>query len=204
MIETNEQIASFVPRDPSGIQFVCYAASCSGVPGAPHERTFTEINAVIARLRPPPEFICFPGDEVRGLTSSVDELRQQWHYWLTQEMAWLDRESIPLYHTTANHTTYNSMSEAVFREVLSHQNGPPGQEGLSYFVRRSNLLMVFVNTVFSGLGGEGRVETEWLAQTFAEHSDAQYKLVFGHHPVHAVNGFSGPYQRDSAPEDGRR
>ncbi len=29
------------------------------------------------------------------------------------------------------------------------------------------------------------------------------KLVFGHHPVHPVNGFSGAYQRDVAPENGR-
>jgi hypothetical protein len=55
----------------------------------------------------------------------------------------------------------------------------------------------------SELGGEGRVETTWLNQTLGEHADAKYKLVFGHHPVHSVNGFSGVYQRDIASEDGR-
>jgi hypothetical protein len=198
-------IASLVPRDDSGFQFVCYADACSGVPGAPQEKTFAAVNAVVARLKPAPEFICFPGDEIRGLTADADALRAQWKHWFDHEMAWLDRKSIPLYHTTANHTTYDAASEAVFREVMSHlpQNGPPDQKGLSYFVRRKNLLLVFVNTMFSGLGGEGRVETEWLSRTLAENADAKYKLVVGHHPVHPVNGFSGPYQRDINPDDGR-
>jgi len=198
-------IPALVPRDGVGHQFVCYADSCSGVAGAAHEATFGAVNAVVARLRPQPEFICFPGDEIRGLTADDEALRRQWRYWFEQEMAWLDRSAIPLYHTTGNHTAYDAASEAVFREVLAHlpRNGPPGQEGLAYFVRRNDLLLVFVNTTWSGLGGEGRVETAWLDQTLADHAAARYKLVLGHHPVHPVNGFSGPYQREIAPQDGR-
>jgi len=194
-----------VPRDGVGHQFVCYADCCSGVPGAPHEAAFAAVNGVVARIRPQPEFICFPGDEIRGLTADDEELRGQWRYWFEREMGWLDRSATPLYHTTGNHTTYDAASEAVFREVLAHlpRNGPPGQERLAYFVRRGNLLLVFVNTAWSGLGGEGRVETAWLNRTLADHADARYKLVLGHHPVHPVNGFSGPYQREIAPENGR-
>ena len=57
------------------------------------------------------------------------------------EMAWLDREAIPLWNTTSNHTTYDEMSEAAFRAMLGHlpRNGPTRQEGLSYFVRRGDL-----------------------------------------------------------------
>jgi hypothetical protein len=198
-------IPSLVPRWGQGHQFVCYADSCSGVPGAPHEATFAAVNAVVARLEPQPEFICFPGDEIRGLTTDVKQLRGQWRHWLEHEMAWLDRDTIPFYHTTGNHTTYDTSSEATFREMLAHlpRNGPPGQEGLSYWVRREDLLMVFVNTLWSGLGGEGRVERAWLEQTLADHADARHKLVLGHHPVHPVNGFSGAYQRELAPEYGR-
>jgi hypothetical protein len=205
MANNHESIQALVPRDDSGFQFVCYADACSGVPGAPHEASFAAVNAVVARLRPQPEFICFPGDEIRGLTGDTETLREQWAHWLRHEMSWLDRQSIPLYHTTANHTTYDSESEAVFRDVLSHlpRNGPPEQCGLAYFARRDNLLMVFVNTLDSTLGGEGRVETEWLEQTLSDHSDARYKLVFGHHPVHPVNGFSGEYQREIASQNGR-
>ncbi len=189
----------------SGHQFVCYADSCSGVPGAHHAETLAAVNAVLARLEPRPEFICFPGDEIIGLTADDAELRRQWQYWFTHEMAWLDRAAIPLYHTTGNHTTYDPASEAIFREVMAHlpRNGPPGQAGLSYFVRRDDLLLVFVNTLWSGLGGEGYVETRWLEQILTEHADARYKLVFGHHPVFPVNGFAGARQRELAPECGQ-
>ena len=117
-------------------------------------------------------------------------------------MAWLDREAIPLWNTTSNHTTYDEMSEAAFRAMLGHlpRNGPPGQEGLSYWVRRGDLLMVFVHTMWTGLGGEGHVETTWLREVLHRHADARHKLVLGHHPVFPINGFSGPYQREIGPE----
>lgn len=174
------------------------------MPGHIHEVTTAAVNRVVARLDPPPEFIAFLGDEVIGLTTDEAALRAQWRHWLEVEMAWLDRSKTPIYHTTANHTTYDAMSERVFRDVLSFlpHNGPPDQIGLSYFVRQDDLLMVFVNTMWTGLG-EGRVETEWLDATLAQHGDARYKLVFGHHPVFPINGFSGAYQRELESENGR-
>ncbi len=197
------QIPSLQPRGP-GHQFVLYADSCSGVPGGPHEATFAGVNQILARLDPPPEFICFPGDEIQGLSADADTLKAQWRHWLDQEMAWLDRSAIPLYHSTGNHTAYDPLSRRVFREMLDHlpQNGPPGLEGLGYFVRRGDLLLVFVDTLDETRGGEGRVEVNWLDRTLSAHADAQYKLVCGHHPVFPVNGFSGSYQRELASDDG--
>jgi hypothetical protein len=195
-----DPIPALLPRGP-GHQFVLYGDACSGVPGALHERTFAAVNAVLRRLAPQPEFILFPGDEIIGLTADAGSLRAQWRYWLDQEMGWLDRLMIPIWHTTGNHTAYDEMSEAVFREVLDlPRNGPPGQEGLSYWVRRGDLLMVFVHTLWTGLGGEGHVETDWLRQVLGQHADARHKLVVGHHPVHPVNGFSGPWQREIGPD----
>ena len=192
----NDPIPSLLPAKP-GHQFVIYADSCSGVPGALHERTFASVNDVVQRLHPRPEFILFPGDEIIGLTADADALRAQWRHWLDTEMDWLDRREVPLWHTTGNHTTYDRMSEDVFREVLKlPRNGPPGQEGLSYWVRRDDLLMVFVHTLWSGLGGEGHVETDWLEATLAQHRDAKHKLVLGHHPVFPINGYTGTYQRE--------
>jgi len=189
----------------NGHQFVLYGDSCSGVPDALHESTFASVNAVLQRLSDPPDFICYPGDEIMGLTTDPDELRRQWDYWFNHEMAWLDRDTIPLYHTTGNHTTYDRMSENIFREVMAHlpRNGPDDQEGLSYFVRRDDLLMVFVHTLWTELGGEGNVETDWLAQTLADHADATHKLVIGHHPVWTVNGFFADYQRNIERENGQ-
>lgn len=197
-------ISALLPRDKNGHQFVCYADCCSGISGTAHERTFAQMNAVLQRLNPQPEFISFPGDEIRGLTLDTDTLRSQWKYWLQNEMAWLDK-SIPLYHTTGNHTAYDTMSQGIFREMLPHlpQNGPDGQVGLSYYVHSSNTLLIFVNTLNAELGGEGIVETEWLDKVLSKHRDAAHKLVFGHHPVFPVNGFSGSYQRQLGTENGR-
>ena len=196
-----QPIEAITPRG-QGHHFVFYGDACSGVADALHAHTFADINAVVARVTPRPEFVIFPGDEVIGLTAYEEVLRAQWRYWLDVEMAWLDRQAIPLYHTTSNHTTYDAMSERLFREALAYlpRNGPPGQEGLSYFVRRDDLLLVFVNTCSVELGGEGHVETVWLAQTLQAHADARYKLVIGHHPVFPANWYVGPYQREIGAE----
>ena len=196
-----QSIAALMPRGP-GHQFVFYGDACSGVAGALHERTFAGVNACVRRLAPSPEFILFLGDEIAGYTADADSLRRQWRHWLDEEMGWLDRRVIPMWHTTSNHATYDAMSEDVFREVHNHlpRNGPPGQEGLSYWVRRGDLLLVFVHTLWTGLGGEGHVETDWLRDVLGQHADARHKIVAGHHPVHPVNGFAGAYQRDIGPE----
>jgi hypothetical protein len=95
MASLPQMIPALLPRGP-GHQFVVYGDACSGVPGAPHERSFAEVNAVVRRLSPPPEFIVFTGDEIAGLRATAEELRQQWRYWLDHEMAWLNRRAIPL------------------------------------------------------------------------------------------------------------
>jgi len=188
----------FPPPCPETHRFVLYGDCCSGIPGAKHEANFAAVNSVVSQLQPRPDFICFLGDEIKGLVADPAVLREQWKHWFGREMAWLDRDAIPLYHTTGNHTAYDEMSEAVFRDVLAHlpRNGPPGQEGLSYWVRRGDLLLVFVNTTWSQLGGDGRVETAWLDQTLAAHADARHKLVLGHHPAYPINGFDGAFQRN--------
>lgn len=140
---TPDPIPALLPRG-KGHQFLVYSDSCSGVPYALHERTFASVYAVVRRLDPQPEFILFPGDEIIGLVPDATTLREQWRHWFEAEMGWLDRTRTPVWHTTGNHTTYDIMSERVFREVLKlPENGPPGQLGLSYFVRRGDLLMVF-------------------------------------------------------------
>lgn len=195
-------IPALLPRG-HGHQFVLYGDSCSGIPGHRHQQTFADVNAVVQRITPHPEFIVFPGDEISGLVPDRDQLLAQWRHWLDVEMNWLDRRTIPMWHSTGNHTTYSRMSEDMFREVLAMPtNGPPGQRGRSYWVRRGNLLLVFVNTLWSGLGGEGFIETEWLDDVLSQNQDATHKLVVGHHPVFSVNGFSGPCQRDVEPRSG--
>src|SRR5688500_17767236 len=96
----SSSIEALTPLKNAGHQFVCYGDCCSGIPEASHEATFARVNAIVSRLNPRPEFICFLGDEIKGLMADEGVLREQWQYWFGQEMAWLNRETTPLYHTT--------------------------------------------------------------------------------------------------------
>ena len=138
-----------------------------------------------------------------GLTTDADQLRRQWQHFFSREMSWLDRDAMPLYHTTGNHTAYDPASVAVYREVMAHLP-LSAADGLSYFVRRGDLLLVLVDTLGISSGGEGTVDSEWLDEVLHQQRDARYKLVFGHHPVWTVNGYAGDYQRLIERENGRR
>jgi hypothetical protein len=204
-ITPGRRIRALRPRDQGGFQFVFYGDCCSGVPGAPFGANFVAVNGALARLDPSPEFVLFLGDHVFGLTSDYARLRQQWRYWCDHEMAWFGRQGIPLYHTTSNHDTYDTGSEAVWREVFPGipGNGPPAAQGLAYFVRRGPLLLVAVHTSPPSLGGPGHVEHDWLEGVLAANADARYKLVMGHYPVHSVNGYARYPLWRIPPDEGR-
>ena len=69
-----------------GHHFVIYGDSCSGIAGALHEGTFRQVNETIRALETPPQFICFLGDEIMGLTVDRDELDRKWQYYFQREM----------------------------------------------------------------------------------------------------------------------
>jgi hypothetical protein len=197
-------IPALEPRRGAGHQFVFYGDCCSGVPGAPAEGRFAAVNAVVARLAPRPEFICFLGDHIAGDAGDAAGLHRQWRHWLDREMAWLD-PATPVYHLTSNHNTESAEAERVWRAVFPGlpRNGPPGQEGLSYHVRRGDLLLVCTNSAFSGLGGYGHVECDWLDRVLSDHADAAHKLVAGHYPVFPVNGYDQHPAWRIVPDQGR-
>ena len=199
-----EKIKNIFPEK-NGHHFVIFGDSCSGIPGLTHESNLSLINGVLQNLEEKPQFIIFTGDEITGLTNNEQDLRRQWDYWLNVEMKWVKQSKIPLYNSTGNHTTYNRMSERVFTEIFSNlpQNGPDEQKGLSYYITRNDLLLIFVNTMWSGIGGEGRIETQWLEDVLTKHSDYKFKIVIGHHPIFSANGFKGDFQREVESENGR-
>lgn len=184
-------------------RFVLVGDCCSGVPGGPHEETFAAISARIADLDPEPDFICFLGDHIQGLTSDEKELRAQWRYWCEQEFGWSKSRNFPVYHLTSNHNTYDGMSEEVFREVFPDlpQNGPTHDRGLSYYVLRDDLLLVFTNSATARLG-PGRIEIDWIAEVLAQHRAVPNKLVLGHYPVIPVNGYTAYPQWRIPPDSG--
>ena len=74
------------------------------------------------------------------------------------------------------------------------RNGPAGQEGLSYFVRRGDLLIVALDVYATVMGAPttvfgGRVDYRWVDEVLADNADARFKLVMGHTPVFPINGY---------------
>jgi hypothetical protein len=193
-------IPALLPRGGPGHQFVVMGDSCAGVEGARNGENLRRVDQVLARLDPAPEFVCFAGDNVMGSIKDYAALRRQWDRFFAAEFVTPGRKKIPLYTTTSNHNTYDAGSEQVFREVFADlpRNGPKGQEGLSYWIRRGDLLLVCVNTNFSanadgempGALGHGHVETEWLDSVLTQHRDARFKFAAAHVPAYPVNGYT--------------
>jgi hypothetical protein len=182
-------IPALIPRDASGHQFVLYSDSCSGTPEAPERAAnLARVNAVVRRIRPAPEFISFPGDAV-----NMGDRPEEWRTWLGQEMGWLRGEPFPLYQSTSNHNTNSREAEDVFRRFWPEipQNGPEGQKGLAYYLRRGNLLYVSLHhPLYAGLPKDFRVaHMDWLDRVLRENEDCDFKIVVGHYPVHPLNGY---------------
>lgn len=187
-------VPALLPRTPGGHQFVAYGDSCSGIPGTEHERRFRAVNAVLRRLDPQPDFIRFLGDHIAGYTPDADRLRDQWRHFCDVECRDIHHAATERYDLTSNHNTYSNASIAVWRSQFPAlpQDGPRGEEGLAYFVRRDSLLLVMLHTAAVERGGDAGISDAamaWLNGVLAAHADARHKLVLGHHPLHPVNGY---------------
>ena len=204
MSDTTDQLPALEPHG-AGAQFVFYGDSCSGIAGALHETKLRQINDVVRRLSPAPEFLLYPGDEIIGLTADEGALRAQWRHWFEREMAWLDLSATPMLNCTANHTVYDLMSDRIYAEVMAHlpDNGPANALRRNYVWRQGDLAVVVVDTNDQRLGGEGHVDLDWLAEGLGKVADARWICVMGHHPIWPVNGYVGAYQRTIGLEYGR-
>lgn len=154
-----------------------------------HRENFRKILSILKQKSPNVDFITFLGDHVWGYTKDKPLLEIQWQEWLKDFKI---LENYKVYHTTGNHTAYDEMSTAVYKDIFPDipQNGPVNQKGLSYYERRGEVLLVFINTAFQDNQKEGKVNYTWVDKVLTENSDAKVKLVFGHHPAHHVNGYT--------------
>jgi hypothetical protein len=200
-------LRSLLPRSEQGCHFVAYGDCCIGPPepGRGHEEHLAAVHRVMHRLDPRPQFACFLGDLIWGLTREHgpnydgQSLRQEWIDKLSREMKPLADLEVPVFRIPGNHDTMTPVSEAVWREVFHEmpQNGPEGQEGLTWFDRRDDLLIIGVSVYAMNMGSPftmmgGRVDHGWVDRVLTEHSDARFKFVLGHSPVHPVNGYNAP------------
>ena len=203
-------LPSLLPRTEQGFQFVAYGDCCIGPPepGRGHEEHLAAVHRVLHRLDPRPQFVCFLGDLIWGLTREHgpnhdgESLRHEWDIKLPREMKPLADLGVPVFRIPGNHDTMTPVSEAVWREVFHDlpQNGPDGQQGLTWFERRDDLLIIGISVYAMAMGSPftmmgGRVDYEWVDRVLKENSDARFKLVLGHAPVHPVNGYTAPKWR---------
>ena len=200
-------IQPLLPRSKRGCHFVAYGDCCIGPPepGRRHEEHLAAVHRVMHRLDPRPQFACFLGDLIWGLTPEHgpnhdgEALRREWAEKLAREMKPLADLDVPVFRIPGNHDTMTPVSEIVWREVFHEmpQNGPQGQEGLTWFERQGDLLIIGISVYAMNMGSPftmmgGRVDHGWVDRVLAEHSDAKFKLVLGHSPVHPVNGHNAP------------
>lgn len=190
----NHGIAAITLRG-EGVQFVLYGDSCSGVQNGRHEETHAAVNRIASGVDPPPEFIVFPADEIIGLSSCEAELRKQWAYCFETEMVWLDRQQVPMFNTTGNHTAYDTTSARVFFDVMRRHLPLQSPDQLSCVVRHGDVVLLCLDTLCGRLGGEGHIDLDWLEDALRAHRDARCRFVVGHHPVFPVNGYVGRYLR---------
>ena len=157
-----QSIPALMPRTETGGQFVAYGDCCIGPPepGRNHEQHLPAVHTVLHRLQPRPDFVCFLGDMIWGLTREhgpnfdAEALEAEWQRVLAGPMRPLTDLGAPVYRIAGNHDTFNAVSEQVWRRVFAElpQNGPAGQEGLSYCVRQGDLLVVAIDVYAEALG----------------------------------------------------
>jgi hypothetical protein len=190
-----QKVIPALTSQPSGYQFVLIGDSHS----VTEDSKFQEINAVIDRLHPAPQFVCLAGDHIWGWTEDVTVLNEQWLQWFSQNKSLLRHN---VFHCTANHSVVGPISATFYSKLFVDipENGPVDGKKLNYYIRDKNFLLVVINTAWNttsyttGKGMPGQsVDTEWLDQVLTENKDATYKLVMGHHPVFPVDGFSGKW-----------
>jgi hypothetical protein len=188
--------------DPS-VSLIVYGDSCSGIPGTVQAGNLARIHEQILRVEPRPPLLVFMGDHIAG-HADAEELRRQWRHFFSVEFPAVAAAFPVAYHITSNHSLFDRASLAVWREVFGFlpDNGPPGLERLAYWVRHGDLLLIFVNTLGADPTGEAQIECDWLADTLNANSDAAIKLVFGHHPIHPVNGYTRYPMWRADPADG--
>jgi len=191
---------------PTGIRrwdhrFLFFGDALVSVPGEPCYQHFSSILTHIASLNLRPDFLLSGGDDIYGHCDTTSEIEDQWASVLGLVHASFGRE-IPFYGSPSNHNNMGVQYDSVWRRQFSYpSNGAPGQEKLSYWIRRGDLLLAITHQADERLGGPAHVESDWLDRILRQHVDARYKVVVGHYPALAVNGLrSAPLARLVEPD----
>jgi hypothetical protein len=173
------------------LRLLMFGDNCSGVPGEVAERNLRALVAAILAQSSTVDALCYLGDHIAGYTASENALRGQWNHFLRHEFRSISKRFPRIYHLPSNHTAYDRMSSAIYESHLSPKRhvGLIRRKGLNYAVRQGRSLLVFLNTADPDNQGAATLDVEWLYEALTADESASIKLVFGHHPIHPVNGY---------------
>jgi hypothetical protein len=172
----------------------CDGRTYKGEAGGKDGVNMTAVHAIaadIASLKP--DLVIFPGDLVNG-DAHYGPLSKQFATW-KEAMAPLAESGIPVYMSRGNHDvkqdTPKGAAEAAWKEAFPQlpRNGPPGEEGLSYFVDHENAEFIACEQ-FKGIepgfrAGKADDATNhgmvspWVIDR-VKNSPARWVFVFGH------------------------
>ncbi len=143
-----------------------------------------EVRALIAEK---PDFVLFTGDLVLGYTH---HLENELPLWRKAFMAPLKKAGVEVYACRGNHEMYTQklkkgerdktlVTAKIWRSVFTGEfafpdNGPANAKGLTYYVRKGNVL-IFVLDNYTTKSTISEVDVEWMKKVFAKESRKQSK-----------------------------
>lgn len=146
-------------------------------PDGVNDVIFTEI--VNAILNENPEFVLVPGDLVGGYPAA-GTLDLQLDHWIEIAQPLYD-EGIGVYPVRGNHELIGTKAgwDLAFSGAYAlPNNGPTGEENITYSVTRDNILIVAVDQYTPW----HQVNQDWLDSQLSQNK-AQHIFVFGHEPA---------------------
>ncbi|MBM3532357.1 MAG: hypothetical protein FJX60_04890 [Alphaproteobacteria bacterium] len=162
--------------------------SCSGIPGQRFEANLARIVARILERNAPADALLYLGDHVYGYTDDEPTLRAQWDHFLEHEFRPLDERYPRVLHIAGNHDANTPISAAFCEARMPIPPVARNRKGLNYVIDLGGAEIVVISTCDLANRGFAAVDMDWLAE--ALHSlSAPIRLVAGHYPFHAVNGY---------------
>ena len=185
--------------------FVVMGDGRAGLPERPrldadgiNEAILKELVAETVKLQP--KFVLYTGDLVYGYTSR-EAFRTQLVAWLKLMKPVYDAK-IRVYPVRGNHDASSVGADEVWRELFGTEgptspwalpsNGPPGETGMTYWVKEENALIVGVDEAGTH---PHKVRLDWLRGVL-EKNDQPLVLIEGHEMA-----FRSGHHRDSLESD---
>jgi hypothetical protein len=131
------------------------------------------------------ELVIVPGDTVNGslIHGTLEEQLLQWR----RTVAPLYKAGIPVYAVRGNHECHIKANLAEWREAMKDlpQDGPPGEEGLTYKVDHRNARFIGFDNYIGGRVPSRHTMNPWVLRQIRGNS-LTWTFVFAHEPLATI------------------